>query len=43
METYVVDTVASMAMLRGHLRAMRRAGMDPLLARTEAWLEQANL
>jgi glycosyltransferase A (GT-A) superfamily protein (DUF2064 family) len=40
---YVVDTAASIAMLRGHLRAMRRAGMDPMLARTEAWLEQANL
>jgi glycosyltransferase A (GT-A) superfamily protein (DUF2064 family) len=37
---YVVDTAAGAATLRGHLRAMRRAGMDPLLARTEAWLER---
>jgi glycosyltransferase A (GT-A) superfamily protein (DUF2064 family) len=37
---YVVNTSASVAMLRGHLHAMRRAGMDPMLARTEAWLER---
>jgi rSAM/selenodomain-associated transferase 1 len=37
---YDVDTPESLRMLRGHLRAMRRAGMDPLLARTEAWLER---
>jgi len=35
---YDVDTPESLAMLRGHLRAMRRAGMDPMLHRTEAWL-----
>jgi hypothetical protein len=37
---YAVVTLAETAMLRGHLRAMRRAGMDPMLPRTEAWLEQ---
>ena len=37
---YDVDTPESLRMLRGHLRAMRRAGMDPLLTRTEAWLER---
>lgn len=37
---YDVDTAASVRMLGGHLRAMRRAGMDPLLTRTEAWLER---
>jgi glycosyltransferase A (GT-A) superfamily protein (DUF2064 family) len=36
---YEVDTPESLRMLRGHLRAMRRAGMDPLLPRTEDWLE----
>jgi glycosyltransferase A (GT-A) superfamily protein (DUF2064 family) len=36
---YEVATEASVRVLRGHLRAMRRAGMDPMLARTEAWLE----
>lgn len=36
---YGVDTPESLRMLRGHLRAMRRAGMDPMLNRTEAWLE----
>jgi glycosyltransferase A (GT-A) superfamily protein (DUF2064 family) len=39
---YVVATSASVVMLRGHLRAMRRAGMDLLLPRTEAWLESAS-
>jgi glycosyltransferase A (GT-A) superfamily protein (DUF2064 family) len=38
---YVVDSDTSVAMLRGHLRAMRRAGMDPMLPRTEAWLSRA--
>jgi glycosyltransferase A (GT-A) superfamily protein (DUF2064 family) len=39
---YVVDTdaAAGVAMLRGHLRAMRRAGMDLMLPRTETWLER---
>jgi len=38
---YSIDTRASVRMLRGHLQAMRRAGMDPMLARTEAWLQTA--
>jgi glycosyltransferase A (GT-A) superfamily protein (DUF2064 family) len=38
---YSVDRQASVRMLRGHLQAMRRAGMDPMLARTEAWFQQA--
>jgi rSAM/selenodomain-associated transferase 1 len=37
---YDVDTPESLVMLRGHLRAMRRAGMDPMLTRTESWLER---
>jgi uncharacterized protein len=37
---YDVKTPESLRMLRGHLRAMRRAGMDPMLARTEAWFER---
>ena len=36
---YTIETRANVRMLRGHLRAMRRAGMDPMLPRTEAWLE----
>jgi rSAM/selenodomain-associated transferase 1 len=40
---YDVDTPEGVRMLRGHLRAMRRAGMDPMLARTEAWLERNTL
>jgi hypothetical protein len=40
---YNVVSGTSVHMLRGHLRAMRRAGMDPMLARTEAWLERAKL
>jgi hypothetical protein len=38
---YMVETGAGARMLRGHLRAMRRAGMDPMLPRTEQWLERA--
>ncbi len=38
---YDIDTLESLQMLRGHLRAMRRAGMDPLTPRTEAWLERS--
>jgi len=37
---YKVATETSVRMLRGHLHAARRAGMDPLLPRTERWLEQ---
>jgi rSAM/selenodomain-associated transferase 1 len=37
---YRIETRAGTRMLRGHLRAMRRAGMDPMLARTEGWLER---
>jgi hypothetical protein len=37
---YRVSTDEDRRVLRGHLRAMRRAGMDPLPARTEAWLER---
>jgi rSAM/selenodomain-associated transferase 1 len=39
---YDVDTPADARMLRGHLRALRRAGMDPLLPRTEAWVERVS-
>jgi rSAM/selenodomain-associated transferase 1 len=38
---YTIEDEADVRMLRGHLRAMRRSGMDPMLARTEAWFEQA--
>ena len=40
---YVVDTAVSEWMLRSHLPAQRRAGMDPMRARTEAWLQRADL
>jgi len=33
---YDVDTIADWHMLRGHLAAMRRAGIDPLAPHTEA-------
>jgi glycosyltransferase A (GT-A) superfamily protein (DUF2064 family) len=39
---YVVATSASVLMLRGHLLAMRRAGMDLMVPRTEAWLESGS-
>ena len=40
---YTVETPSNVRMLRGHLRAMRRAGMDPMLARTEAWFDRGGL
>jgi rSAM/selenodomain-associated transferase 1 len=37
---YDVDTPEGWAMLRGHVRAMRRAGIDPGVRRTEAILDE---
>ena len=37
---YDVDTAEDWAMLRGHVRAMRRAGIDPGVRRTEAILDE---
>ena len=37
---YDVDTPEGWAMLRGHVRAMRRAGVDPGVRRTEAILDE---
>ena len=37
---YDVDTPEGWAVLRGHVRAMRRAGIDPGVRRTEAMLDE---
>jgi rSAM/selenodomain-associated transferase 1 len=40
---YDVDTPDDLQVLAGHLRAMRRSGLDPALARTEAFLDRLEL